>query len=415
MLRSAMAAALVLAFASEPASADPVADFYKGKQIKFIIRAGVGGTYDLYARLLGRHIGAHIPGNPTILPINMSGGGGIKAAMYVAEVAPKDGTILTIVSQGLATDQGLGLNPSFQADLREFNWVGNMSSAGQVVVTWHTSPTRTLDDAMTRATVIGVTGAGSISVQLGAVLNNVIGTKFKLVVGYPDGNDVNLAMERGEVEGRCSSPWPSYLAATPHYVHDKLITPIVQVGLEKEPDLQNVPLLRDLAKTAQERQILDFMSQAVAIGRPIATTPGVPAERVAALRKAFDEALRDPAFTADAERQRLEIRAMSGVELAGLVRQVIETPPDLRERVKLAIQPKNAPSLRAPSRATNKREMDELPGPDLQRRPRHRDHHSQSPDTHERAFAQSRRGAASRLRRGGRRSSGAGDHPDRER
>jgi tripartite-type tricarboxylate transporter receptor subunit TctC len=345
MLRSAMAAALVLAFASEPASADPVADFYKGKQIKFIIRAGVGGTYDLYARLLGRHIGAHIPGNPTILPINMSGGGGIKAAMYVAEVAPKDGTILTIVSQGLATDQGLGLNPSFQADLREFNWVGNMSSAGQVVVTWHTSPTRTLDDAMTRATVIGVTGAGSISVQLGAVLNNVIGTKFKLVVGYPDGNDVNLAMERGEVEGRCSSPWPSYLAATPHYVHDKLITPIVQVGLEKEPDLQNVPLLRDLAKTAQERQILDFMSQAVAIGRPIATTPGVPAERVAALRKAFDEALRDPAFTADAERQRLEIRAMSGVELAGLVRQVIETPPDLRERVKLAIQPKNALSL----------------------------------------------------------------------
>jgi tripartite-type tricarboxylate transporter receptor subunit TctC len=265
--------------------------------------------------------------------------------MYVAEVAPKDGTILTIVSQGLATDQGLGLNPSFQADLREFNWVGNMSSAGQVVVTWHTSPTRTLDDAMTRATVIGVTGAGSISVQLGAVLNNVIGTKFKLVVGYPDGNDVNLAMERGEVEGRCSSPWPSYLAATPHYVHDKLITPIVQVGLEKEPDLQNVPLLRDLAKTAQERQILDFMSQAVAIGRPIATTPGVPAERVAALRKAFDEALRDPAFTADAERQRLEIRAMSGVELAGLVRQVIETPPDLRERVKLAIQPKNALSL----------------------------------------------------------------------
>jgi tripartite-type tricarboxylate transporter receptor subunit TctC len=260
-------------------------------------------------------------------------------------VAPKDGTILTIVSQGLATDQGLGLNPSLAADLREFNWIGNMSSAGQVVVTWHTSPTRSLDEAMTRTTVIGTTGAGSISLQIGAVLNNVVGTKFKLVLGYPDGNDVNLAMERGEVEGRSSSPWPSFLAATPHYVHDKLIIPIVQVGLQKEPDLPQVPLLRDLAKTAQERVILDFMSTAVTIGRPVATTPGVPAERVAALRKAFDETLRDPEFIADAAMQRLEIRAMSGGELADLIKQVIGTPADLRERVKLAIQPRNAVSL----------------------------------------------------------------------
>jgi len=345
MLRSATAAALISALVTGPACADAVADFYKGKQIKFIIRAGVGGTYDLYARLLGRHMGAHIPGNPSILPVNMSGAGGIKAAMYVAEVAPRDGSILTIVSQGLAADQGLGLNPSFQADLRDFNWVGNLSSAGQVVVTWHTSPTRTLADAMARPTVMGVTGAGSISVQIGAVLNNVIGTKLKLVVGYPDGNDVNLAMERGEVEGRCSSPWPSFLAATPHYVLDKLITPVVQVGLEKEPDLPDVPLLRELARTAPERQILDFMSLAVAIGRPVATTPGVPVDRVAALRKAFDETLRDPAFIADAEKQRLEIRAMGGGQLADLVRQVIETPAELRERVKLAIQPRNAVSL----------------------------------------------------------------------
>jgi tripartite-type tricarboxylate transporter receptor subunit TctC len=344
MLRMATAAALISALTG-PAAADAVADFYKGRQIRFIIRAGVGGTYDLYARLLGRHMGAHIPGNPTILPVNMSGAGGIKTAMYVADVAPRDGTILTIVSQGLAADQGLGLNPSLQADLRDFNWVGNLSSAGQVVVTWHTSPTRTLADAMARQTVMGVTGAGSITVQLGAVLNNVIGTKFKLVVGYPDGNDVNLAMERGAVEGRCSSPWPSYLAATPHYVLDKLITPIVQVGLKKEPDLPDVPLLRELARTPQERQVLDFMSLAVAIGRPIATTPGVPADRVAALRNAFDETLRDPAFIADAEKQRLEIRAMAGGQLADLVGRVIETPAELRERVKLAIQPRNAVNL----------------------------------------------------------------------
>ena len=344
MLRYMLSAALILALTA-PAGADPVADFYRGKQIRFIIRAGVGGTYDLYARLLGRHMGAHIPGNPTILPVNMSGAGGIKAAMYVAELAPRDGTTLTIVSQGLPVDQGLGLNPSLQTDLRAFNWVGNMSSAGQVVVTWHTSPTQTLGDALNRATVIGTTGAGSISVQLGAVLNNVIGTKFKLVVGYPDGNDVNLAMERGEVEGRSSSPWPSFLAATPHYVLDKLITPIVQVGIQKEAELPDVPLLRDLARADRDKQVLDFMSTAVAIGRPVATTPGVPAERVAALRKAFDDTLRDPDFIADAARERLEIRAMSGTALADLIKAVIETPADLRERVKLAIQPRNAVSL----------------------------------------------------------------------
>jgi tripartite-type tricarboxylate transporter receptor subunit TctC len=336
---------LMAALAATPALADPVADFYKGKQIRFIIRSNVGGTYDLYARLLARHMSRHIPGNPTILPVNMGGGGGIKAANYVADIAPRDGTILTIVSQGLAVDQGLGLNPSFQADLRTFNWVGNLSSAGQVVVAWHTSPIKSLDDAMRREIVVGTTGAGSIAVQIGAVLVNVVGAKFKLIVGYADAHDVNLAMERGEVEGRSSSPWPSYLAATPHYVIDKLITPLVQVGLDKEPGLAHVPLLRDLARNAQEKDVLDFMSLAVAIGRPVATTPGVPADRAAALRQAFDTTLADPAFLADAEKQRLELRAMSGGRLAELVKTVIETPADVREKVKIAIQPKNAQTL----------------------------------------------------------------------
>ena len=336
-----IAVALAL-FGGTPAAADPVADFYRGKQLKFIIRAGVGGTYDLYARLLGRYMVRHIPANPTILPINMSGGGGIKAAMYVADVAPRDGTILTIVSQGLAADQGLGLNPSFQADLRNFNWVGNLSSAGQVVVAWHTAPVKTLAQAMQREMVVGTTGAGSVAVQLAAVLNNVTGTKFKLVVGYPDGNDVNLAMERGEVEGRSSSPWPSFVAATPHYVSDKLIIPLVQAGLQKEADLPDVPLLRELASTPDQQLIYDFMTRAGAIGRPVATTPGVPPERLEALRKAFDETLRDPDFIADAARERLEIRPMGGAELAELVRSVIETPADVREKVKLAIQPQNA-------------------------------------------------------------------------
>ena len=345
MRRTLLPLALLLAAALTPARADPVADFYKGKQLKFIIRAGVGGTYDLYGRLLARHMSRHIPGNPTILPVNMTGGGGIKAAMYVADVAPKDGTILTIVSQGLAADQGLGLNSGFQADLRNFNWVGNLSSAGQVVVAWHTSPVQTLAQAKRQEMVVGTTGLGSVAVQLAAVLNNVVGTKFKLVVGYPDGNDVNLAMERGEVDGRSSSPWPSFIAATPQYVRDKLIVPMVQAGLQKEAELPDVPLLRELATNPEQQQVLDFMTRAGAIGRPVATTPGVPADRLAALRRAFDETLRDPDFIADAAKERLEIRAMDGTELAGLIRSVIETPADIREKVKLAIQPNNARTL----------------------------------------------------------------------
>jgi tripartite-type tricarboxylate transporter receptor subunit TctC len=336
---------LVPTLFTTPAVADPVADFYKGKQITFVIRSGVGGGYDLYARVLGRHIGKHIPGNPQVIPVNMPGGGGIKAANYVAKVAPKDGTILTMVSQGLAVDQALGINNGLEADLRDFHWVGNMSSHNQVTVVWHTSKTKTFDDALKRETVIGCTGAGSVSTQLPAIYNNVLGAKLKLVVGYPDGTDVNLAMERGEVEGRATNPWVSYKATTPHLVEKKMIIPIMQVGLQKEADLPDVPLLRELARNPEEKQILDFISGSVAIGRPVATTPGVPAERVAALRKAFDATLADPEFLADAEKQRMEIRAMTGQQLADVIKGIIEAPADIREKVKLAIVPKNTVEL----------------------------------------------------------------------
>jgi tripartite-type tricarboxylate transporter receptor subunit TctC len=324
-----------------PAFADPVADFYKGKQIKMIIRSGVGGGYDLYARVLGQHIGKHIPGNPQVIPINMPGGGGIKAANFVANIAPKDGTILTIVGQGLPVDQALGVSDGLEADLRHFNWIGNMSSHNQVTVVWHTSKTQSWDDALKRETMLGTTGAGSISQQVPAVYNNILGAKFRLVVGYPDGTDVNLAMERGEVEARATNPWVSYKATTPHLVEKKMIKPIVQIGMTKEPDLPDVPLMRDLAKTPEQKQIVDFISASVAVGRPIATTPGVPVERVAALRKAFDATLQDPEFLADTEKQRMEIRAMTGEELAKLVNDIIGASPETLEKVKLAIVPKN--------------------------------------------------------------------------
>ncbi len=323
--------------------ADELEDFYRGKTIQFVIRSAAGGGgYDSYARLLGRHIGRHIPGNPGVTPVNMPGGGGIVAANYVAKVAPRDGTILSIVSQGLVVDQALGLNKSLQADLRAFNWIGNMSDSNQILAVWHTSPTQSLDQALQRETTIGTTQAGSISQQLTSFYIHVLGAKLKIIFGYQDGRDVDLAMERGELEGRGTNTWASYLAITPQYISQKLITPILQVGLRKDPALPDTPLLRDLARTPADQPLLDFMSEAVAVGRPIATTPGAPPERVAALRRAFDETLRDPLFIEEARTERAEISPMTGDELARLVNDLIGAPDDIKARVREAIAPASA-------------------------------------------------------------------------
>jgi hypothetical protein len=218
-----------------------------------------------------------------------------------------------------------------------------MSSSNQVMVTWHTSPTKTLADLMKRETTIGATQAGSISVQMPAVLNNVVGTKIKIVFGYPDGRDVNLAMERGEVEGRATNPWASYVAVTPHLIEKKLIIPILQVGMKKDPAMPHVPLMRDLkAIDPADQAVLEFMSKATVVGRPIATTPNVPADRLAALRRAFDLTLKDPEFIKEAKTQRAEIQPMTGAELAQVVNEIIATPAQLRDRVKAAMQPKDA-------------------------------------------------------------------------
>lgn len=315
-----------------------VADFYKGKQLHMIIRSGVGGGYDSYARLLARHIGRHIPGNPSVLPVNMPGGGGIIAANFVALKAPRDGSVLTLAGQGLVTDQALGLNKSLQADLREFNWLGNLSDSNQVTVAWHTSKTKSLADAKARVTVIGTTQAGSISTQIPAFYNNIVGTRFKIIFGYPDGRDIMLAMERGEVEGRGTNPWASYQALNADLIRDKKIIPLIQVGLKKDPDLPDVPLLRDLARTPDEQLVLDYMSKAVAVGRPVATTPGVPADRVTALRAAFDATLKDAEFKKDAAQMQAEISPMTGAELAQIINDLIAAPQSVRDKVRLAME-----------------------------------------------------------------------------
>ena len=335
----AVTGAATLCLWTNPTSAQSIAEFYKSKPIQMIIRSAVGGSYDQYGRLVARHIGKHIPGNPTVVPVNMPGAGGITAANYVANIAPKDGSILTMVGQGLATDQALGMTEALKFDLRDFNWIGNVSKANQALWVWHTSRTKTLQDAMQRETLIGTTGAGSITVFLPAVYNNILGTKFKLIFGYTGGSAVDLAMERGEVEGRASETAASYKASKPSYLRDRMIIPIIQTGLAKDPGIE-APLLRDLARNKEQQEIYDYMSKAVSVGRPFATSPGVSADRVTALRKAFDAMLADSEFKADAERQQAEIDPMSGSELAQVVKDLIEAPKLLRDKVRVAIEPR---------------------------------------------------------------------------
>jgi tripartite-type tricarboxylate transporter receptor subunit TctC len=334
-LRQPALACLLAGACLSQAHADTVADFYSGpgREMKAIVRSEAGSGYDQLSRLLSRHLARHIPGNPNIVSINMPGGGGITAANYMANVAPKDGTILSIVGQGLIADQALGLSPQLKADVSAFNWIGNLQSSNQILVVWHTSPTKTLDDARRRETSIGTTGAGSASAHYPAFYNNVLGTKFKLVFGYTGGPTINLAMERGEVEGRGTNTYASYLATTPHYIEQKLIRPIIQIGIRKDPVMPDVPLLLDQEVAPENRAAVAFMSKAATMGRPFATTPGVPAERVAALRRAFDATMQDPAFIAEAQKLKEEIDPMKGENLAQLVREILDAGPGVRKQV----------------------------------------------------------------------------------
>ena len=317
------------------ACADAVEDFYRGKQMRMIIRSSAGAGYDTYARLLTKHMAKFIPGKPTILNVNMPGAGGILAANHVAVQAPRDGTTLTIVSVGLPMDQATGLNPSFKADLTAFNWIGNLSDSNQIMQTWHTSPTKTLDDAMKRETIIAAAGAGSFSSMIPSALNSILGTKFKIII-YQEGLEPNIAMERGEVEGRGTESYVTTASVTPQYLTDKKINILVQIGLKRDKAMPDVPLLLEYARNEEQRQILDFFSRAVLIGRPIATTQDVPKERVEALRRAFDLTMKDPEFIADAKFQRADISPMSGEETQKLVSDLINAPQSVRDKVKAA-------------------------------------------------------------------------------
>lgn len=319
-------------------SADPIADFYRGKQMQVIVRSAPGGSYDIYSRLVASHMMKHIPGSPTFITRHMTGAAGIQAINFVENVAPKDGTVMTIVSNGLPGDQALGLAEGLKADMAALNWIGNITSSNEVMVAWHTAPVKTFADARRLPLIIGAAAASSVGTKFGAVTNNLLGTKFKIIYGYPGAAALNLAMERGETQGRASGIWATVKATTPHWITEKKINVLVQIGLRRDPDLPEVPLLIELAENEEQKAILEFITKAAIVGRPFAVGSGVPRERVAALRQAFDRTVVDTDFLAEAAKMKAEISPLGGAELQQLITDVINAPANIRAKAKQATE-----------------------------------------------------------------------------
>jgi tripartite-type tricarboxylate transporter receptor subunit TctC len=314
------------------AAAQDAAPSFKGKTVDIYTGYTVGGGYDLYTRLLARHIGKYLPGNPTVVPKNMEGAASIRFANWLYSVAPKDGTVLGTIGRGTALDPLLG-QPGAQFDGTRYNWIGSANDEVSVCVAWHTTGFKTFDDMLRRELLIGGTGPGDDTVQFGKVLAGVLGAKLKIISGYPGGNDAVLAMERGELQGRCGWSYSSVKAAHPDWLAQNKIAILVQFALAKHPELPDVPLITDLAKTEEQQKLLRFVFARQVMGRPYLAPPGVPAATVAALRRAFMATMADKEFLADAERSKIEITPVPGERIQELVAELYKTPPELTKRL----------------------------------------------------------------------------------
>jgi tripartite-type tricarboxylate transporter receptor subunit TctC len=330
-------AAVGLAAVSAPAhAADAVADFYRGKTVQVLVGFGPGGGYDLYARTLARYMGKHIPGNPTLVPQNMPGAGGVKAMNYLYKVARKDGTVMGTFARGLVIEPLLGHAQGTQFEAEKFSWIGSVSNEVSVCAFWSTSGIKTWDDLQKKPTIIGASAAGADSEIFPTVLRNMFHLPTKVVTGYSGGGaDINLGMARGEVTGRCGWSWSSLLSQSKSLLDGKKINIVLQLALQKHEDLPDVPLIMDLPTSPQNKAALRLIASRQSIARPFAAPPGVPADRLAALRAAFDATMKDPQFLTEAKRLDLEVRPVSGVEVEKLIKEIYASPPEV---VKLAAQ-----------------------------------------------------------------------------
>ncbi len=323
-----MISAAAFAGLAGPAAAQSADDFYKSKTVTIYIGYGPGGGYDLYSRLLARHLGKHLAGKPNVIPKNEPGAGSFKLANELYNVMPKDGTALGMIGESLVISQVLG-DPAAKFVARDFNWIGRMADSDPVMVTLPNSP-KTIQEALTKEVMVGVPGAGSATALNVTAVNGLLGTKFKIISGYEGSAQIRLALERGEVEGSASTLW----RIERDWIRERKLNIVYQASIEPAPDLPGVPTLIQLARNEDERKLLNFYSSYTTVGRSIITPPKVPAERVKALRAAFDAAVKDPELLAEAEKAKMEMKVMSGERLTALINEVTSLDGALLERAK---------------------------------------------------------------------------------
>lgn len=318
------------------AQADAVEDFYKGKTITVVTSTGVGGPFDLTARALARHMPRFIPGRPTMIVRNMPGGGHVLATNFMFTQADKDGTTIATVNNSVPLHQVLD-GRGVRYDARKFNWLGSTGTSNLMTVAWHTSGFKTMNDVMARELVTGATGIGSGTFIYPNAMNIVLGAKFKIVMGYKSTAELDLALERGEVAARSGASLAGILQERPTWIKGNRVVVLNQIGDVRDPAFPQVPLMHELAKTPEQRAILNLISLPPALGRPFFTTPDTPADRVAALRRAFEATMKDEAFLNEAKQLNLEMNPFGGERAAAIVNETVNVSPELIAKAKAVL------------------------------------------------------------------------------
>jgi tripartite-type tricarboxylate transporter receptor subunit TctC len=315
-------------------NADTLADFYAGRTIDLYIGFSPGGAYDIYARQLARFMGNHLTGHPTFVPRTMAGAGGLTLANFLYNVAPKDGTAFGTFSRGLATEPLLGSGTRF--DAAKFFWLGSVAAETSLCAVWSTSPIKTWDDMMHKDFVVGGTGPGADTDVFAPMLKNMFGAKLKLITGYPGGNELNAALEKGEIDGRCGWSWSAIKSTSMSWVIDKKIRMLLQLGLSKNPELPDVPWVMDFAANERDRQILKLILARLVVAWPFVAPPGIPEGQKAALRRAFDDTMRDPGFLSETKRSGLDVNPVGGAEIDTLIAELYRIPREVVDAARVA-------------------------------------------------------------------------------
>lgn len=318
------------------ARAQSAADFYRGKTITIVTSTGPGGGYDLMARLLARYLPRWIPGLSAAVVQNMPGGGNLRAAGYMYEIASRDGLTIAVVENGIPLKQVIDPD-SVRFDVARFNWLGSTGTSNEAIMVLDTAGVTSVADLKTRQIALGGTGPSSTLSMYPAAMNNVLGTKFKIVLGYTSSTEVYLAMDRGEIQAR-SGTLPSALNWHADWIEKGKLRILAQVGLKRDPQMAAVPLLIELAKSPEERDILALVSSPAALGQPYYAPPDVPADRLALLRQAFQSALHDPDLIAEARKIQAELDPATGTEVAQIINQVVATPRAIVDKARRAIE-----------------------------------------------------------------------------